>query len=933
MRKLNYHLIILLAIILIVTSISANAENNYQITVAEFEVNSSDSNIEGLGGPLADMTITELSQIPEVTVVERSRLEEAMDEYGLQETGMVAEEEAEEIGGLVGADFIVTGVLTDFGIEPRFRLDVRIIDVTEGIVLDAVSVEGEDEAELRGVMLEEVVSEIEYSLLAYDLTGQVVDEQGRAIEGVEISFSDDYGSVVTNQEGQWEKEGLLGEIKISPQKSGWEFSPDEKEVESEVEEIEFVGEEIIVDNLEIDIESDPFYTEQQYSAWAQAYDQFNREISPELRWVFTYEDGTSETLRGPEIEFTPEQTGIVQLEIFADGESFKEKNLEVLLAPAELDVIDLTLEDKTIKEGEEVELTAVALDQYGDVYDTDLSWSTAKELGSFAQRTGRENIFQATKAGTEQIKVQAEGVEEVVEIEILPILRLTEIELADDSFQLDEGEEQTLKATGFDQLGDEIEADLEWEIISGPGKLEKEDETEVIYKAKEDGTAIVQVKGKDTEVSQEIEIEVEPIRYLSSYRLNLSGEQANASFANISHEVPSAKSVLVDKENRQWEVSGGFAYSLGEDLLFSSTAEYGQASWIRENLNPDDESQFSFEEESYAAELGFNFGDNINFDLYRAESTREIAETENEYDKIIQGGKLTAGDYNTDYGIEVEQRLFDASQNPEEEIFKQAIFVEASRGLTDSMRVDVEGRFDNYDKFDSDLSAEAKFTHYLARSFHDHILWYISGGRQYRAPTLEELYAEQKGWGYTGNSQLQPETTIDYEIGGEVSFPFMNLEKLELLWFREQKENMILPFSDDEQLKLENIDGYEISGVELATELSLAPELTADFSAVLQGEDSEETRFISPYELGFNFDYTPETVDITWEGKRLEAPGELDQTEDSSYLLSDLTLSSRLFWDIDVSLEINNLFDEEYEKREGYKKPGRRYNIKFARSF
>ncbi len=59
----------------------------------------------------------------------------------------------------------------------------------------------------------------------YSLSGTVADETGRGIEHIKISFSGGYTSVLTDENGQWEKENLTGEIEVIPGGEGWTFRP------------------------------------------------------------------------------------------------------------------------------------------------------------------------------------------------------------------------------------------------------------------------------------------------------------------------------------------------------------------------------------------------------------------------------------------------------------------------------------------------------------------------------------------------------------------------------------------------------------------------------------------------------------------------------------------------------------------------------------
>lgn len=98
-------------------------------------------NLEALTVGLQQMLLTELDQNDELRIVERARLKEIMEEQDLGKSGRVEPRTAAEIGKLVGARYMITGVFVD--LYGNFRMDARIIDVETGEVIQTESVKGE----------------------------------------------------------------------------------------------------------------------------------------------------------------------------------------------------------------------------------------------------------------------------------------------------------------------------------------------------------------------------------------------------------------------------------------------------------------------------------------------------------------------------------------------------------------------------------------------------------------------------------------------------------------------------------------------------------------------------------------------------------------------------------------------------------------------
>lgn len=93
----------------------------------------SPQDFSALSAGLQQMLLTELAQHSGLRVVERGILDEAMAEQDLGTTERVDARTAPEVGKLVGARYMITGVFTDT--NGNFRIDARIIDVETGAVV------------------------------------------------------------------------------------------------------------------------------------------------------------------------------------------------------------------------------------------------------------------------------------------------------------------------------------------------------------------------------------------------------------------------------------------------------------------------------------------------------------------------------------------------------------------------------------------------------------------------------------------------------------------------------------------------------------------------------------------------------------------------------------------------------------------------------
>jgi len=125
-------------LVLLVLSLVPALASAHTVAVLYFE-NQGNPELESLKVGLTQMLITDLQQTDGVTVVERTRLQEILDELELGHSGAVAPETASEVGRLLGAEWLVLG--SYFELMGTLRLDARLVDVETGRILHAHGVD------------------------------------------------------------------------------------------------------------------------------------------------------------------------------------------------------------------------------------------------------------------------------------------------------------------------------------------------------------------------------------------------------------------------------------------------------------------------------------------------------------------------------------------------------------------------------------------------------------------------------------------------------------------------------------------------------------------------------------------------------------------------------------------------------------------------
>jgi TolB-like protein len=116
-------------------------KNAKRIAIIYFDNSGGEPSMNALKKGLADMMITDLSNIKMLNIVERDKLEAILKEQKLNNTKEFDPNTATKVGKLLGAQIILTGSYFDmFG---SLRVDARFIDVETGKILKSDGVEGQ----------------------------------------------------------------------------------------------------------------------------------------------------------------------------------------------------------------------------------------------------------------------------------------------------------------------------------------------------------------------------------------------------------------------------------------------------------------------------------------------------------------------------------------------------------------------------------------------------------------------------------------------------------------------------------------------------------------------------------------------------------------------------------------------------------------------
>ena len=111
----------------------AQQQEKMTVAVLDFKNNSSTTRYDRLQRAIPEMLKTELSACHEISVVERNKIESILSEQALAQAGFVNGEQAQQVGRLAGAEYLITGEINT--VNGQLRVDAHLIKVASGQII------------------------------------------------------------------------------------------------------------------------------------------------------------------------------------------------------------------------------------------------------------------------------------------------------------------------------------------------------------------------------------------------------------------------------------------------------------------------------------------------------------------------------------------------------------------------------------------------------------------------------------------------------------------------------------------------------------------------------------------------------------------------------------------------------------------------------
>jgi len=129
----------IVVLLIIILTIPLFAKVN-RMTILDFDNNSGIKKYNSLGKGLADMLTTDLTYVKGLKIVEREKLRVIMKEMNLSKSKYISKKSMLKLGKGLSANWILKGSFTTM--KGKMRIDVNIIDVQTGEVVESATVEG-----------------------------------------------------------------------------------------------------------------------------------------------------------------------------------------------------------------------------------------------------------------------------------------------------------------------------------------------------------------------------------------------------------------------------------------------------------------------------------------------------------------------------------------------------------------------------------------------------------------------------------------------------------------------------------------------------------------------------------------------------------------------------------------------------------------------
>lgn len=261
-----------------------------------------------------------------------------------------------------------------------------------------------------------------------------------------------------------------------------------------------------------------------------------------------------------------------------------------------------------------------------------------------------------------------------------------------------------------------------------------------------------------------------------------------------------------------------------------------------------------------------------------------------------------------------------------------SLYAELQSSFGESFFNAVNIRYDDNDRFGSKLTYRIAPV-YLIKETGTKLKASIGSG--FKAPTLEEMFENFPSYGFFGNPNLKPESSVGYDFGFEQSL-FDDNVRFGATYFRNNIKNLI---NDNATFtSYANVDRAETDGVESFVSYQPIPAvmLRADYTYTEANDEILDQELLRRPKHKLNLDANWQaTSDLSLDASVLYVGSWIDGNRDFSitrlrapgYTTANIAARYALTDQLAMFGRIDNVFDERYQNPVGYLQPGRGFFV------
>lgn len=281
----------------------------------------------------------------------------------------------------------------------------------------------------------------------------------------------------------------------------------------------------------------------------------------------------------------------------------------------------------------------------------------------------------------------------------------------------------------------------------------------------------------------------------------------------------------------------------------------------------------------------------------------------------IENKSHTIGSEYETSNIEFDTNISGYDSNVDKTRNNTGYFYNLDQTLESGVQLHTGFRYDTPNTFDD------QFTYRIGAENNGVRLSYATG---YKAPTVYEMYGKDN-WGFLGNENLVPEKSKTYEIG-------YRWDNGDIVFFKTEIDNLL---KYENSTYVNDSKKSERHGVELGLTHEIGPVILNNNTAFVIAEDGDGKEIVRKpkWTNTTNLNYNNFGVDVNYYGSHLDIDS---QTYARVKMKSVTTVDLNYNFEkggLTFYSELSNIFDEDYQRPDGYNQDGRAFTLGFKKTF